>query len=88
MQKPFQRVLAYNLAAMLVVSVVACLPWGGMDARLSAVVVSACVFGCIFLANVGLAVFSANPEARRAHWLSLLLVFLIGFGTCAIQFSS
>jgi hypothetical protein len=33
--------------------------------------------------NVGFGIFSETLEERQAHWLSFLLVLLIGFGTCA-----
>ena len=64
------------------------LPRGSTDARLWLAVVSDSLFVCMYLVNNGLAIFSDSAEARRPHWLSLLLVLLIGFGTCAIQFAA
>ena len=87
MKTPFQRVLGYNLIIMLLIAAAVCLPHGSMNDRLGLSMLSAIIFAFIFCVNIGLAIFSATAEARRAHWLSLLLVLLIGFGTCAVQFS-
>lgn len=87
MKTPFQRVLGYNLIIMLLIALAVSLPRGSMNTRLGLAMGSAAIFAFIFAVNLGLAIFSATPEARRAHWLSLLLVLLIGFGTCAVQIS-
>lgn len=88
MKTPCQRVLGYNLIIMLLIAAATTLPRGSTDAQLWLAVVSVSLFVCIFLVNTGLAIFSDSAEARRAYWLSLLLVLLIGFGTCAIQFAA
>lgn len=86
MKTPFQRILGINLVLMLLVVIVALLP-RGMNNRLGAVIISAGAFVVLFIINAGFAVFSETAEEKRAHLLSLLLLFLIGFGNCALQFS-
>jgi hypothetical protein len=85
MKSIFRRVLGFNLLIMLLLAVGMTLPRGSINTRLEFIIGSALIFALIFTFNLGLAIFSTTPEARRAHWLSLLLVLLIGFGTCAIQ---
>jgi hypothetical protein len=42
----------------------------------------------LFVANVLLAIFSETIEGRQGHLISLVLILLIGFGNCAVQFSN
>ena len=87
MKTPFQRIVGINLIVMLLVALATSLPRGSMNTRLGFSMVSAGIFVFIAFVNIGFAIFGSTPQARQAHWLSLLLALLIGFGNCAVQFS-
>ena len=84
MKTPFQRILSYNLGITLLMAVVLRLVNRGREST----------YGFLFLLALGLvvhwlvllilAIASKAPERKRAYWLSLALVMLIGFGACMV----
>ena len=83
MQSNFTRVLIYNLLAVLVLTVAVRLIVRESDALGFAIVLAIMLAGQM-LTNLVLALVSTDAERKRGHWLSLLLVLLVGFGACYV----
>lgn len=81
MKSPFQRIIGINLAILLAVAVVLRLLYRGPDSGLGYMFMMALAIALQLLMNL-IAAFGAHKENRQAHWLSVLLVLLIGFGAC------
>ena len=84
MNSPFRRIIGYNLLIMLATAVIFRLPVLGQGAGLAVLLFPALVVVLMAIWNVGSALSADSPEEQRAHWLGLLLVLLIGIGTCAL----
>ena len=84
MKTTFQRILAYNLTITLLLAVGLRLLNRGRDSSLGFLLLMALGLAVQVAALLGLALGSRVPERKRAYWLSLALVMLIGFGACAV----
>ena len=84
MKTTFQRILAYNLTITLLLAVGLRLLNRGQNSSLGFLLLMALGLAVQVAALLGLALGSRVPERKRAYWLSLALVMLIGFGACAV----
>lgn len=80
---PFLRILGFNLLALLLAALV--LRLLNLDKESAKNYVGWMAIGIVvqMLVNVGMAFTAHETAAKQAHWLSVLLVLLIGFGACA-----
>jgi hypothetical protein len=83
MDSPAPKIIGCNLLALLVMAGALRL-WnqgtaGGMGFAIMMVVV---IVAQAFI-NSLFGIFADDRPVRQAHWISFLLVLLIGFGTCA-----
>ncbi len=83
MKTSFQRILGINLAIVLGLALVLRLLNRGRESEIGFLLLMAIAIAVQLLANIGLAFSASDKSQRQAHWLSVLLVLLVGFGTCA-----
>ena len=85
----FQRIVGLNLAILVVLSAVLRLVNRGSDGTFAYMLGMAVLILFMMLLNAGLALGrNTSKEYQQAHWLSCLLVLLIGFGLCGAGASS
>ena len=77
-----QRIVGLNLAILVVSAAVLRLANSGNEGGFTYALEMAILIGVMLLVNVGFGFNSATKAERQAHWLSFLLVLLIGFGLC------
>lgn len=82
MKTPFQRIIGYNLGLVLLVAVGLRLLNQGPESGIGFALLMALAIAALLVINLVLALVSRTAEQKRAHWLSMLLVLLIGFGAC------
>lgn len=82
MKTPFQRILGLNLAIILVAAVVLRLLNRGRESVFGFALTMALVIASLFFINALLGAMLDTKEKKQAHWLSALLVLLVGFGAC------
>ena len=75
-----QRIVGLNLAILVVLA--ALLRLADQNGGYLYAAVMAALISFMSLVNAGFGLTSAPKAERQAHWLSVLLVLLIGFGLC------
>ncbi|WP_345238585.1 hypothetical protein [Hymenobacter saemangeumensis] len=82
MKSTFQRILLVNLVVLLVLAVAMRLLNQGSESGLAFMIMMAGIIALQFFINALFGAVSDSREARQGHWLSALLVLLVGFGAC------
>ena len=83
MKPSFQRIAGLNLAVVLATAITLRLLNQGRESEIGFVLLMAMAIAAHSLILTILALTSHPPENRSNYWLSLLLVWLLGFGACA-----